>query len=47
LTESENQPLYADEFTHEDQRYLAGLDCGDEAWSMAATEWITSSEVLD
>ena len=47
MTESENRTLYADEFTPADQRFLAGLHCGDEAWSKAATEWITSSEVLD
>ena len=47
MAEPENQPLYADEFSAADQPYLAGLRCGDEAWSMAATEWISSSEVLD
>lgn len=47
MTESENRTLYADEFTPADQPFLAGLQCGDEAWSKAATEWITSSEVLD
>lgn len=26
---------------------MAGLQCGDEPWSQAAKEWITSSEVLD
>ena len=47
MIEPGNRPLYVDEFTAADQPYLAGLHCGDEAWSMAATEWITSSEVLD
>lgn len=47
MTESEKLTLYADEFTPADQAFLAGLQCGDEAWSKAATEWITSSEVLD
>ncbi len=46
MTESE-YGLYADYFTPADQPFLAGLQCGDESWSMAATEWITSSEVLD
>ncbi len=43
----ENQPLFADEFTAADQPFLAGLHCGDEPWSRAATEWITGSDVLD
>ena len=47
MTESENLTLYADEFTPADQPFLTGLLFGDEAWSKAATEWITSSEVLD
>lgn len=47
MTEPENQLLFADEFTTADQPFLAGLHCGDELWSRAATEWITSSEVLD
>lgn len=47
MTESGNQLLYADEFTAADQPHLAGLHCGDEAWSMAATEWINGSEALD
>ena len=47
MTESENLALFADEFTPADQPFLAGLQCGDESWSKAATEWITSSEVLD
>ena len=47
MTESENVSLFADEFTPEDQPFLDGLNCGDEAWSQAAVEWITSSEVLD
>lgn len=47
MADSENQTLFADEFTATDQPFLAGLSCGDETWSLAATEWITSSEVLD
>lgn len=47
MADSENQPLFADEFTATDQPFLADLSCGDEPWSQAATEWITSSEVLD
>jgi ribosomal protein S18 acetylase RimI-like enzyme len=47
LSDSENLTLFADEFTTADQPFLAGLQCGDEPWSQAATEWITSSEVLD
>ncbi len=47
MTESENVTLFADQFTPADQSYLAGLHCGDEPWSQAATEWITSAEVLD
>lgn len=47
MDESENWPLFADEFTPADQQFLAGLQCGDESWSQAATEWITSSEVLN
>lgn len=43
----ENQPLFADEFTPADQPFLAGLHCGDEPWSRAATEWITGSDVLE
>ena len=43
----ENQTLFADEFTVADRPFLAGLSCGDEPWSQAATEWINSSEVLD
>ena len=39
--------LFAEEFTTADQPYVAGLHCGDEPWSQAATEWITSSEVMD
>lgn len=42
-----NRPLFADEFTAADQPFLAGLRCGAEPWAQAATEWITSSEVLD
>lgn len=30
MTELENQPLFADEFTTADQPFLAGLHCGDE-----------------
>lgn len=44
---SEEQLLFADLFTAADQPFLAGLSCGEEPWSQAATEWITSSEVLD
>lgn len=47
MAASDNQPLFADEFTAADQLFLAGLSCGDEPWSQAATEWIKSSEVLD
>lgn len=47
MTEPENQPLFADEFTIADQPFLAGLHCGDEPWSRAATEWIVVSEVMD
>jgi ribosomal protein S18 acetylase RimI-like enzyme len=47
LTDSEDLTLFADEFTPTDQPFLVGLRCGDEAWAQAATEWITSSEVLD
>lgn len=47
MTQRENQPLFADEFTAADQPLLAGLHCGDEPWSRAATEWIAGSEVLD
>jgi ribosomal protein S18 acetylase RimI-like enzyme len=47
LAVPENQTLFADEFTVADQPFLAGLSCGDEPWSQAATEWIKSSEVLD
>ncbi len=43
----ENHPLFADVFTATDQPFMAGLCCGDEPWAQAATEWITSSEVLD
>jgi len=45
--DSENCALFADELTPEDQQFLAGLQCGSEPWSQAATEWITSSDVLD
>lgn len=44
---SKNQTLFADEFTAADQPFLAGLSCGDEPWSQAATQWITSSEVIE
>lgn len=51
MSDSESDPhnrlLFADEFTAADQPFLAGLRCGDEPWAQAATEWITSSEVLD
>jgi len=47
LAVPENQTLFADEFTAADQPFLAGLSCGDEPWSQAATEWINGSEVLD
>ena len=47
MTEPENPLLFADEFTAADQSFLAGLHCGDEPWSRAATEWITGSEVID
>lgn len=47
MTVPENQSLFADEFSLADQPFLAGLKCGVEPWSCAATEWITSSEVLD
>lgn len=39
--------LYADRFTPEDQTGLADLNCGEEPWSRAATDWIRGSEVLD
>ena len=43
----DNRLLFANEITAADQPFLAGLRCGDEPWAQAATEWITSSEVLD
>ena len=39
--------LYADPFTDADQAEMAGLDCGDEPWARAATEWITGPDALD
>lgn len=37
--------LYADDLTEDDRSELVYLDCGDEPWSRAATEWIVGSEV--
>ena len=45
--DSENCALFADELTPEDQQFLAGLQCGSEPWSQAATEWITSSKHVE
>lgn len=47
MTEPESKLLFADEFTIADRPFLAGLHCGDEPWSRAATEWIRGSEVID
>ncbi len=47
MTQPENQLLFADELTIADRKFLAGLHCGDEPWSRAATEWIRGSEVID
>ena len=47
MTEPENRLLFADEFSIADRQFLADLNCGDEPWSRAATEWIKGSEVID
>lgn len=47
MSETEKYPLYVEKFTPEMQPALSQLDCGDEPWARAATEWIKSSEVLD
>lgn len=47
MNDTENFQLFADQFTPADRPQLADLHCGDEAWSRAATKWITSSEVDD
>ncbi len=47
MPEPEDKALFADEFTPDDLPFLANLDCGDEAWSRAATEWICGSDVID
>ena len=39
--------LYADEFEESDQQEFARLNCGDEPWARAATEWIQGSDVVD
>lgn len=39
--------LYADELTEHDRSELLNLNCGDEAWSRAATEWMLGSDVWD
>lgn len=47
MSDAEQYQLFADKFTPEDQPLMAGLHCGDEPWSRAATQWITGSDVLD
>lgn len=37
--------LYADELSDEDRADLLNLNCGDEPWSRAATEWMLGSDV--
>ena len=39
--------LYADEFTEDDRSELIHLNCGDEAWRRAATEWMIGAEMRD
>lgn len=47
MADPEDKLLFADELTRADLPFLANLDCGDEPWSRAATEWIRGSEVID
>lgn len=49
IVSHENNPyqLYADEFTEEDLSELLDLDCGNEPWSRAATEWILGTDKWD
>lgn len=37
--------LYADELTDDDRADLPYLNCGEEPWSRAATEWVLGSDV--
>jgi ribosomal protein S18 acetylase RimI-like enzyme len=46
-SESNPYQLYADELTEDDRAELIHLNCGDEAWSRAATEWMLGSEVWE
>ncbi len=39
--------LYADEITGDDRPDLIHLNCGDESWARAATEWVLGTEVWD
>jgi GNAT superfamily N-acetyltransferase len=39
--------LYADELADDDRAELVHLNCGNEPWSRAATEWLLGSEVWD
>ena len=39
--------LYADELSDEDRADLLHLNCGDEPWSRAATEWMLGSDVWE
>jgi hypothetical protein len=39
--------LYADELTEDDRSELLNLNCGEDPWSRAATEWMLGSEVWD
>lgn len=38
-------PLYADPFTTEDESDVSSLNCGEEPWARAATQWITGPDV--
>ncbi len=39
--------LHADEFTEDDRSELINLNCGDEPWARAATQWMIGTEVRD
>lgn len=39
--------LYADELSDEDRADLLNLNCGDDPWSRAATEWMLGSDVWE